>query len=115
MSENNKKIQELEEKLNEYANNNFKEVMEKMTLEQENEDLKRQRDRMRHIFKVNTVICFMQFHLMELCKDLDFAAKIRENIITYQAKMADDALLIPGTLSPLCDDSNYNPDADDER
>lgn len=121
MSKKDKYKKNLRDELDSYINENFKLRLEKSTLETVNDNLReeyfkmeKERDKVRHLFKLHTIVSVLQYKMLELCNGLDIGATIKKNIINYQTYMVKDALEIPGSLTPKMQDDNNVFDNGDE-
>jgi len=117
---NNQESREvLEQRLNDFINNNFRLLSEKQTLKNENlnlsvdnESLKKENKNTKQMMKVNSLILILMFQLLNICNELENGWGIKRLISDYLVGISNEMNNMSGDLNPASYDP-YNPYDDD--
>ena len=115
---NNQESREvLEQRLNDFINNNFRLLSEKQTLKNENlnlsadnESLKKENQNVKKMMKLNSLIMLLMMDFLNVCNEVENGWGFKRVISTYLSGIAQEMHQFPGDLNP----ASYDPFEDDD-
>ena len=118
---NNQESREvLEQRLNDFINNNFRLLSEKQTLKNENlnlsadnESLKKENQNVKKMMKLNSLIMLLMMDFLNVCNEVENGWGFKRVISTYLSGIAQEMHQFPGDLNPAAYDP-YTPYDDDD-
>ena len=118
---NNQESREvLEQRLNDFINNNFRLLSEKQTLKNENlnlsadnESLKKENQNVKKMMKLNSLIMLLMMDFLNVCNEVENGWGFKRVISTYLSGIAQEMHQFPGDLNPAAYDP-YNPIEDED-
>ena len=112
--------EELEQRLEDYINDNFRLQDDKQTLKSENlkltvnnEYLTKENQNIKQMMKVNSLILILMFQLLNICNELENGWGIKRLISDYMVGISNELHKMPGSLNPA-DYDPYNPSVDED-
>lgn len=118
---NNQESREvLEQRLNDFINNNFRLLSEKQTLKNENlnlslenELLTKESKNIKKMMKLNSLIMLLMMDFLNVCNEVENGWGFKRVISTYLSGIAQEMHQFPGDLNPAAYDP-YTPYDDDD-
>ena len=110
----------LEQRLNDFINNNFRLLSDKITLKNENlnlsvdnESLKKENKNVKKMMKLNSLIMLLMMDFLNVCNEVENGWGFKRVISTYLSGIAQEMHQFPGDLNPAAYDP-YTPYDDDD-